>query len=177
MADHDSRAVTLRRTERGRAAAEAPRLQAEKERTEDLIRVSAEYARSGRHPGRFSQADLKNFVDAVEQGFRDARDERRAEKAIVERRRPTLVPRRSSQTADRTANGTPAAECTPSSELLSRIRAEYREMPDLRLTASQAQRLFGLDAGTCDAVLAVLEDTAFLTRSHSGLFVMAETLS
>jgi hypothetical protein len=32
-----------------------------------------------------------------------------------------------------------------SAELLVRIRAEYLEMPGLRLTAPQAQRLFGLD--------------------------------
>ena len=31
---------------------------------------------------------------------------------------------------------------------------EYLEMPGLRLTAPQAQSLFGLDAETCDAVLA-----------------------
>jgi hypothetical protein len=36
-------------------------------------------------------------------------------------------------------------------ELLRRIRAEYLEMPGLRLTAPQAQRLFGLDSETWDA--------------------------
>ena len=35
-----------------------------------------------------------------------------------------------------------------SAELLRRIRAEYLEMPGLRLTASQAQCLFGLDSET-----------------------------
>jgi hypothetical protein len=41
-------------------------------------------------------------------------------------------------------------------ELLRRIRAEYLEMPGLRLTAPQAQCLFGLDSETWDAVSAAL---------------------
>ena len=60
----------------------------------------------------------------------------------------------------------------PSAELLRRIRAEYLEMPGLRLTAPQAQCLFGLDAETCDAVLAILLDAKFLIRTHTGLFAM-----
>ena len=59
-----------------------------------------------------------------------------------------------------------------SSALLRRIRAEYLEMPDLRLTASQAQRLFGLDSETWDAALAALLDAKFLSRTHNGLFAM-----
>jgi hypothetical protein len=63
----------------------------------------------------------------------------------------------------------------PSVELLRRIRAEYLEMPGLHLTAQQAQRLFGLEAETCDAVLATLLDAKFLIRTHSGLFAMVAT--
>ena len=62
----------------------------------------------------------------------------------------------------------------PSAELLRRIRAEYLEMPGLRLTAPQAQRLFGLEAETCDAVLATLLDARFLTRTHAGLFARSQ---
>ena len=58
-------------------------------------------------------------------------------------------------------------------ELLRRIRAEYLEMPGLRLTAPQAERLFGLDSETWDAVRAVLLDTKFLSRTQNGLFAMA----
>jgi hypothetical protein len=43
-----------------------------------------------------------------------------------------------------------------SQDLLRRVRAEYLEMPGLRLTAQQAQCLFGLDAESCDAVLGTL---------------------
>jgi hypothetical protein len=58
-------------------------------------------------------------------------------------------------------------------ELLRRIRAEYLEMPGLRLTAPQAQRLFGLDSETWEAVRAVLLDTKFLSCTKNGLFAMA----
>lgn len=60
-----------------------------------------------------------------------------------------------------------------SAELLRRIRAEYLEMPGLRLTASQAQCLFSLDSETWDAVLGALLDAKFLSRTHNGLFAMA----
>ena len=58
-------------------------------------------------------------------------------------------------------------------ELLRRIRAEYLEMPGLRLTAPQAQRLFGLDSETWDAVSAALLDAKFLSHTHNGVFAMA----
>jgi hypothetical protein len=60
-----------------------------------------------------------------------------------------------------------------SAELLHRIRAEYREMPGLQLTAPQAQCLFGLDSETWDTVLAALLDAKFLSRTHNGQFAMA----
>ena len=58
-------------------------------------------------------------------------------------------------------------------ELLHRIRAEYLEMPGLRLTAPQAQRLFGLDSETWDAVSAALLDAKFLCHTHNSVFAMA----
>jgi hypothetical protein len=48
--------------------------------------------------------------------------------------------------------------------LLDLIRAEYREMPCLRLTKRQIQRLWSLDGDTCDAVVKVLEKEHFLRR-------------
>jgi hypothetical protein len=59
-----------------------------------------------------------------------------------------------------------------SAELLRRIRAEYLDMPGLRLTAPQAQRLFGLDSETWDAALAALLDAKFLSRTHNSLFAI-----
>ena len=55
-------------------------------------------------------------------------------------------------------------------QILSRIRGEYMEMPGLRLTRAQAQRLWGLDEQTCLALLLALEQAKFLWRSHTGRF-------
>ena len=57
--------------------------------------------------------------------------------------------------------------------LIRRISAEYLEMPGLRVTASQAQRLFGLDATTCDNVLETLLQSGFLSRTSDGMFTLA----
>jgi hypothetical protein len=46
-------------------------------------------------------------------------------------------------------------------------------MPGLRLTAPQAQRLFGLDSETWDAVSGALLDAKFLSHTHNGVFEMA----
>jgi hypothetical protein len=48
--------------------------------------------------------------------------------------------------------------------LLDLIRAEYREMPCLRLTKRQIQRLWSLDGDTCEAVVRALEKEHFLRR-------------
>ena len=48
--------------------------------------------------------------------------------------------------------------------LLHRIAREYDEMPGLRLTAAQAQRLFGLREDICMRVFNALVDAAILRR-------------
>ena len=58
-------------------------------------------------------------------------------------------------------------------DVLARIRAEYVEIPGLKLTAPQARRLWALDGTTCDAALAALLDAQFLSRTPEGLFVIA----
>jgi len=45
---------------------------------------------------------------------------------------------------------------------MGRIRAEFSEMPGLRLTLSQTQRLCGGDRATCEAALHTLVDEEFL---------------
>lgn len=57
--------------------------------------------------------------------------------------------------------------------VLKKARCEYLEMPGLRLTCEQAQRLFGLDRCTCDQVLCTLTAVHFLARTGDGTFVMA----
>jgi hypothetical protein len=67
----------------------------------------------------------------------------------------------------------PCVNLTSPDLLRRRVRAEYLEMPDLQLTALQAQCLFGLDREICDAVLGTLLETKFLARTPRGLFAMA----
>jgi hypothetical protein len=52
-----------------------------------------------------------------------------------------------------------------------RVRGEYREMPCLRLTESQAARLLGLAPAVCHAVLVCLVADGFLGRTTDGRFV------
>ena len=56
-------------------------------------------------------------------------------------------------------------------EVLQRIQGEFVEMPGLRLTAAQAQRLWGLERDVCDALLGALVDAKFLTQTREGAFV------
>jgi len=45
---------------------------------------------------------------------------------------------------------------------MRRVKGEYLEMPGLQLTYAQAQRLWGLDADTCRAILDTLVRRNFL---------------
>ena len=54
---------------------------------------------------------------------------------------------------------------------LQRIRGEYLEMPGLRLTTAQAQRLWGIDQVTCVMMLEALVEARFLSRTGDGAFV------
>jgi hypothetical protein len=56
-------------------------------------------------------------------------------------------------------------------DVVRRIRGEFLEMPGLRLTPQQAQRLWRLDQSACDAVLGALVDARFLARTRDGAFV------
>ena len=60
---------------------------------------------------------------------------------------------------------------SPLERLLQRVRAEYREMPSLRLTPSQAQRLFGLEPSAWVAVRDALLTESFLYWTSDGLFM------
>ena len=55
--------------------------------------------------------------------------------------------------------------------LVERARAEYLEMPGLRLSARQACRLWGLDEPLCRTVLTILVDRGFLTRTVHEYFI------
>ena len=55
-------------------------------------------------------------------------------------------------------------------QIRRRIRAEYLEMPGLRLTHAQAQRLWGLDERTCLQLLESLIKARFLERKADGMY-------
>jgi len=55
-------------------------------------------------------------------------------------------------------------------QMLRRIKGEFLEMPGLRLTCRQAQRLWNLDAMVCEALLAALVDVRFLVETD-GVFL------
>lgn len=57
--------------------------------------------------------------------------------------------------------------------LLERIQGEFAEMPGLRLTFHQAQRLWDLDASTCRRLLDALVGMGFLIRSPEGAYARA----
>ena len=59
-------------------------------------------------------------------------------------------------------------------DLVGRIRAEFLEMPGLRLTVTQASRLWGLDEGSCRRVIDVLIGASFLRWTPSGAVARAE---
>lgn len=59
--------------------------------------------------------------------------------------------------------------------ILCRIRAEYGEMPGLKLTGAQAQRLWGLDRESCDGLMAGLVTAGFLARTRDGAFVRRDS--
>jgi hypothetical protein len=58
----------------------------------------------------------------------------------------------------------------PIKELLSRIQAQYAEMPGLHLSVDQARRLWSLDLTACRALLDALVAARFLTLNHDGRY-------
>jgi len=55
-------------------------------------------------------------------------------------------------------------------EVVSRIRAEYLEMPGLHLTAAQVQRLCGIESKICETALDSLLGAQFLCVSADGCY-------
>jgi hypothetical protein len=68
----------------------------------------------------------------------------------------------------------PWPTATTIGDWLPLIRAEYREIPGLCLSRWQVQRLWGLDADTCDTLLASLVDARFLRQTRGGAFIRAD---
>lgn len=58
-----------------------------------------------------------------------------------------------------------------SQQLLDRIRGEYREMPGLRLTLQQAQRLWQVEQADCESALDALVQEGFLAVTVDDAYV------
>jgi hypothetical protein len=57
--------------------------------------------------------------------------------------------------------------------LVDRVKAEFNEMPGLRLTLPQATRLWGLEQTLCLTVVETLVRTSFLRWGDGGTIVRA----
>jgi hypothetical protein len=55
-------------------------------------------------------------------------------------------------------------------EMMRRIHQDYLEMPDLRLSPVQVQRVWQLDEPTCTELLESLTGNGLLRRSHDGTY-------
>ena len=58
----------------------------------------------------------------------------------------------------------------PHSPLINRIRGEFLEMPGLRLTLAQAQRLCGVERALCQRVLGTLVETGLMCVKTDGTY-------
>jgi hypothetical protein len=63
-----------------------------------------------------------------------------------------------------------AAVAPPHDTIFKRTRAEYLEMPGLRLKPEQAQRLFGVEPALCQRVLDDLVEEKFLCVKSDGAY-------
>ena len=59
--------------------------------------------------------------------------------------------------------------------VLRRVRAEFVEMPGLRLTPAQATRLWGLERDACQAVINALIESSFLRWTPAGTVARADS--
>ena len=62
-------------------------------------------------------------------------------------------------------------------DVLQQIEAEYRQMPGLSITETQAQRLWALDNMTCRRALDTLVQRGILRRTRCDEYVRAEMFS
>jgi hypothetical protein len=55
-------------------------------------------------------------------------------------------------------------------DVIERLRAEFVEMPDLRLSSAQVERLCGVEHTMCQPILDALVDAKFLCRKPGGIY-------
>ena len=67
----------------------------------------------------------------------------------------------------------PTTDDSAVDQLMRRFWKEFAEMPGLRLTCAQAQRLWSVDAGTCGRILEALTRAELLVRGDDGRYARA----
>ncbi len=60
-------------------------------------------------------------------------------------------------------------------DALFRIQTDYVQMPQMKLTPRQVQRLWSLSAEICDGALSLLVMKGFLVRTSDGSYVRCGT--
>ena len=55
-------------------------------------------------------------------------------------------------------------------DAIQRLKGVFMEVPGTQLSVAQAVQLSGLEASTCEYVLAALEDVRFLIRGKDGRY-------
>jgi len=60
--------------------------------------------------------------------------------------------------------------------LVARVRGEYGEMPGLRLTVSQACRLWHVDVSTCEMLFEQLVREGFLYKTEKSAYMAQPTI-
>jgi hypothetical protein len=61
--------------------------------------------------------------------------------------------------------------------LVTRIRAEYRDVPGLRLTIPQACQFWRIEERVCRAILEELVSDGFLAQMNDGAFIERSTMA
>jgi len=59
----------------------------------------------------------------------------------------------------------------PEDSIVDRLRAEFQEMPDLRVTPFQLQRLCAINGAACRRILDALTNDGFLHSTGDGHYV------
>jgi hypothetical protein len=60
-------------------------------------------------------------------------------------------------------------------EWMARVQSEYLEMPGMALNKGQMQRLWSLDAPTCDTVVERLLDLGFLYHTSRDTYIRIDS--
>ena len=89
----------------------------------------------------------------------------------VTARRPRKTTRDCMGPRDSMSAATATVEEARTHQLITRIRAEYGELPGLRLTLQQAARLFGASSKECEPLLVRLVSSRFLKIMDDGTFI------